>query len=232
MEQAGGYLANQEGSFGAASHLRIEFRVPSLAFDRALGGLDSIGKVEATNITSSEVTAQYVDIESRIKTLRAATERIRTLLATASRAEIVSLEGELAKRESELASIEGQMNVLSDQVQLSRITVTLNALVSQEPVIDEAKAKATTFSSAFRSSMRVLGSIGRGLMIAIGALLPFIPFLLVVAMGVMLFRGIRRNRQARAMERTRSLKAKNLIQTTPKQSSDDESSESSEKVLV
>ena len=30
---------------------------PSLAFDRALGGLDSIGKVESTNITSSEVTA-------------------------------------------------------------------------------------------------------------------------------------------------------------------------------
>jgi hypothetical protein len=136
---------------------------PSLAFDRALGGLDSIGKVESTNITSSEVTAQYVDMESRSKTLRAATERIRTLLATASRTEIVSLEGELAKRESELSSIEGQMN----------------------------------------------------------------PIALVVAMAMMSFRGVRRNRQARALSYLKGVEANNTISDPHR-----ETSKPAEKELV
>jgi Domain of unknown function (DUF4349) len=203
MERTGGYLANQEGTFGELSQLRMEFRVPSLAFDRALGGLQSIGKIESANITSSEVTAQYVDLESRIKTLRAATERIRSLLESASRTEIVSLEGELATREAELASIEGQMNVLSDQVQLSRISVTVFKPAQRVATVVavKTKSKPSTFGSAFRSSLRLLGAIGRGLMIALGAILPFFPLALVLGMAAMLFHGVRRNRQARAAQR-------------------------------
>jgi hypothetical protein len=67
-----------------------------------------------------------IDLDTRLATQRASVERVRALLARARTiGEVVSIEGELTRREAELASLEQRKERLADQVALSTITVNL-----------------------------------------------------------------------------------------------------------
>lgn len=72
------------------------------------------------------MTAQVVDIDSRVASLRRSVERLQGLLSQAGDVgQLAMVEGELARRETELEALQGQPRVLADQVAPGTLDVHL-----------------------------------------------------------------------------------------------------------
>lgn len=104
---------------------RIEIRIPATSFDDLLSRIsDNAGKIDSRNVQVEDVTEEYIDIDSRIKTKKELENRYRELLSKAGKVdEILSIERELGTLRSDIEATEGRLKYLTDQVSLSTLTV-------------------------------------------------------------------------------------------------------------
>ena len=164
----------------------LTLSVPADKLDTALDQLTKIGTVVRRTASAEDVTAQYVDTESRLKTMRASVARVRALMSRANDiGQVVALEGELSRREADLESLESQLSALKTSVAMSPLTVLLNT-PGTAPVTD------TGFVAGLRSGWDAFTASTRGLLTAIGAVLPFAALGALIAGGIVWW--IRRRR--------------------------------------
>jgi hypothetical protein len=169
-------LQTTAGSVGGFGTLTLS--VPAERLDTALDQL-SIGTVLQRTLSSQDVTAAYVDTQSRLKTMRASVDRVRALMAQAKDlGQVVALEGELSQRESDLESLESQLGALTNSVDRSTLTVSLST-PAHEPVT------TTGFVAGLGSGWDAFTASLRGLLAGIGAVLPFALFMALVAAPIM-----------------------------------------------
>jgi hypothetical protein len=155
------------GGFGA-----LTLSVPSDKLDTALDQLTSakIGTVLQRNTSSQDVTSQYVDTQSRLKTMTASVVRVRSLMAQAKDlGQVVALEGELSRREADLESLQSQLDALKTSVERSTLAVSLST-GGNEPATDNG------FLAGLRSGWDAFTASAGGLFKALGAVLPFAVF--------------------------------------------------------
>ena len=187
----GRFAATEDVDVAGSNLATIVYRVPAPQFRPALTALSRIGELRSQTIDSSDVTAQYADLEGRVTTLRTSIGRLQGFLGeTTDVNQVASLEGELTRRESELESIEAQRRALADQVDLSTITVSFDATTASPATTSDRAG----FSGGLDAGWDVAAGIVAGSMATVGFLLPFVPLLLVVAGLVRWFR--RRTRRA------------------------------------
>jgi hypothetical protein len=148
----------------------ITISVPTDSLDATLDRLAGLGKVHSRNTSTDDVTAQYVDIESRVKTMQASVERVRALMSQATKlGDIVALEGELSRRQAELESTQTQLAALKDAVALAPVEVRLS---TDEKVLEKTD-DGTGFVAGLKSGWAAFTASVTVLLTAIGALLPF-----------------------------------------------------------
>jgi hypothetical protein len=194
----GGFTASEDVDLSASLHAQVTYRVPAAKFRATLDALAKVGKVQSQSVDSNDVTAQYADLEGRVKTLRASIARLQGfLLAATDITQVASLESELTSRESELESIESQRRALADQVDLSTVTVSFDATsASPSPsTVDDRPG----FSGGLEAGVDVLKDLGSAALAVFGFLLPFLPFVAVLLLIVVLARRRARRRRAVTM---------------------------------
>jgi hypothetical protein len=173
---AGGFVLNDNRVGGSAD---LILKVPPAKFDSTMASLDRLGKVVQRSVSASDVTAQMVDLEARLKSAIISRDRIRTFLAAAQKIEdVIVLESELQQRESSVEQLQGQLNVIRNQVGFA--TVTLRLYERQVAVIDDTK---TTPSEALNNGWVALQNLVTGLILIGATLLPFAPLLVVAVLG-------------------------------------------------
>lgn len=162
----------------------ITISVPTDALDSTLDQLAELGTVHSRNASTDDVTAQFVDTESRVETMRASVERVRALMSQATRlADIVSLEAELSRRQADLESTQNQLAALKDAVALAPVEVRLS---TSSTVLEEAEddtgflAGLTAGWAAFTASVGVVLTV-------LGAILPFAVAVALVAVPLLLW---------------------------------------------
>lgn len=189
----GGFQASADGG---GSTMTISLRVPAEQYDAVLERLGALGEVTNRMESSQDVTAEVVDIDSRVASMTASVARVRALLAEATTiAEVISIESELAVREANLESLQQQQAFLADQVSLSTVTMTLTA-VTDDPSAAPPAAEETGFIAGITAGWAALLAFFGWVGGAVGAILPFLP--LVAAAGLLLWWLIRRARRRRA----------------------------------
>ncbi|HEY8820636.1 MAG TPA: DUF4349 domain-containing protein [Dermatophilaceae bacterium] len=169
----------KDGSEPFAGSGTLTLSVPSDKLDTALDQLSSkqVGTVLQRSASSQDVTSQYVDTQSRLKTMTASVERVRALMAQAKDlGQVVALESEMSRRESDLESLESQMDALKNSVERSTLAVSLSTPSSIEP------ATTNGFLAGLRSGWAAFTSSAGGLFTAVGALLPFALFFALLGM--------------------------------------------------
>lgn len=191
--QAVGGFAGQENSTKSSGSVTV--RVPSSELDRVVKDLASFGEVTRSEVRSEDVTDQLVDVEARIATQKASVERLRVLFERAgTTAEIAQIESELTKRQSELESMQRRSESLKGKVALATLTVQ----VATVPIVAPEPEKAG-FLSALAGGWNALLTVLGGILIGVGAVLPF-----AVALGapaaVVIFLLRRRKRVTRMNE--------------------------------
>jgi hypothetical protein len=159
----------------------LTLSVPADKLDAALDQLAKIGTVLRRNTSSQDVTSQFVDTESRLKSMRASVERVRALMTRANDlGQVVALEGELSRRESDLESLESQLSALKNDVERSNVTISLSALGAET-------VKKAGFASGLGSGWDAFIASAAGLFTALGAALPFALFLALVGAPLVLW---------------------------------------------
>ncbi len=116
--------------FGGWVHMRnqsqVVLRLPADRLKPAMSELATLGVVEARTLQAQDVTAEYVDLESRIKVLRETQTQLLELLAESKTVEeALHVRKALDEVTMELEVALGRMRQLSDLIAYSTLTVTL-----------------------------------------------------------------------------------------------------------
>ena len=128
--ERGGYVGSLTATAqsGAARDVSVELRIPARQADSFIADLRTLGKVVEETRSSEEVTAEYVDLQARMKAARAAEQRLVELLGTRTGklSDVLEVERELARVRSEIESMQGQSNVMLHQVNYATVKVQLS----------------------------------------------------------------------------------------------------------
>ncbi|MFE5676082.1 DUF4349 domain-containing protein [Streptomyces erythrochromogenes] len=192
---AGGYVGNESTKRGGDGRMTstVTLRVPGERYDAVLGAMEGSGTLLHRKVDAQDVTEKVADINSRVSSQQASVARVREMMGKASAlSEVVMLESELSRRQSDLESLLAQQTALKDQTSMG--TITLEVSEPAPAAAEEEKEKEPTFLGALSGGWEVFTKILRYLMVALGALLPF---LLTASVVVVLVRVYRRWRPAR-----------------------------------
>ena len=190
---AGGFVQdsswNPANEFGPESAY-LTIRVPVDQLDTVLSSLESLGNVDSLSRSKSDVTLAVTDLNARIASLQQSLNDLRALQAQATNVgDLITVESAISSRQAELDSLLAQQTYLTDQVDMSTISLTLTGATGTTPTND-------TFWDGLVAGWNSLAVAGSALIVATGFALPWIVLLAVVA-GVVLaivFAVIRRNR--------------------------------------
>ncbi len=112
----------------------IEVRVPAIFFDDLLNDVsEGVEKFDSKNISISDVTEQFLDVQIRLKTKKKLEARYFELLKKAiTITEIVQVEKQMSQLRSEIESVEGRLKYLKNQVSYSTLNITFYKKISSE----------------------------------------------------------------------------------------------------
>lgn len=172
--QLGGYIvsASVSGTDERQTSV-VSFRVPSARFNDALTGLQGLAeKILSRNVGGSDVTEEYVDLESRVRNLEATQVRLLDLLNRADKVEdMLNINNVLTDVQGQIEQAKGRMQYLKQNSAMSTITVTFQPvpLPVVESVVPEEGWQPMNIA---RATVRDLLSFGQGLLsLAIVALI-------------------------------------------------------------
>lgn len=179
-EGYGGQVAQQVATVPQGrrlGHARLVLRIPAASFADAMVDLEHVGDLRDSRTSSTDVTSQVIDVGERVRSARASLARIRTLLGSTDKiGEVLQVESELTTREADLESLLGQQKHLADQTALSTITVTIDP--TGRATVPESEHG---FVAGFSGGWHALGGAATVALTVVGALLPWLPVVLVLA---------------------------------------------------
>lgn len=172
-ENAGGYVGDETTDRDGEGHerTRVVLRVPAAQYEDVLGTLQGAGKLLHRTSKAQDVTDQVVDVRSRIASQRASVARVRELMDKAVKlSDVVELEGELSTRQADLESLLARQASLKDRTSLATITLSL----TETQTAAAAKDDDPGFVDALAGGWHVFVTLLRWLLLALGAVLPFV----------------------------------------------------------
>ncbi len=195
-QDVGGYVGSSH-TFREGDHqgAQVTIAVPVDRFEEVLNLVRKIGHVDQDVATSSDVSDQYVDLESRLKNLEATAARIRDFLGKAQTVdEAIKINAQLSSVEEQIEQIKGKLNVLSARTAFSTITIDIHEeLPTPTPTATPTMTPTPTpvgwhpdetFKSAVNVQSSLLRSLGDLLIWFFVVLLPYVVVFALVAMGV------------------------------------------------
>ena len=184
MRARRGYVAEMSvsGESGSARQGVWKVRIPVSQYDAFVEDVSRLGEVKSVRTSSEDVGEEFFDTAARVKAKRVEEERLLSHLkrSTAKLTEILAVERELSRVRGKIEQMEGRLRYLSNQTDLTTITLTVHETKGYVP------PKPETFGSqvarTFGGSLDALQRVGKGTVLLSVALLPWIVALGVIAL--------------------------------------------------
>ena len=126
----GGFVSGSQSysdSQGKMTSGSLTLRIEQVNFDTVVGKIKELGTVKSVTLGGSDVTQEYIDLESRLKNLKAQEEVLLTLMEKSTKVEdSIAVQKELSNVQSEIEVIKGRMQYLDNMVSYSTIDVYLS----------------------------------------------------------------------------------------------------------
>ncbi|HYK74091.1 MAG TPA: DUF4349 domain-containing protein [Pseudoneobacillus sp.] len=171
----------------------ITIRIPQDHFQQFL--LDAEGSAEEVlerNVNGQDVTEEYVDLESRLRSKRVVEERLLEFMKKANKTEdLLKISSDLGKVQEEIEQVLGRMKYLENQTSFS--TITINLFEENIIVPDLDKDKLNTWEKTkkqFVTSTNFILSAFSGLFVLLIGNLPIL--LLLSSILFIFYFGVRR----------------------------------------
>lgn len=193
IKASGAYIsgANVSGTKGTGRRASYTIRVASTKFDSFLKALSGVGEIQTSSRNAQDVSEEFYDAEARLKNKKLEEARLLDLLqkATGKLAEVLTVEKELSRVREEIEQIEGRLRFLSNQTDLSTITITINEV--KEFVPKGSPTLGTEVNRAWDGSLTALRQVATAGLLMIVALIPWlviaaaivVPIILIIRRG-------------------------------------------------
>ncbi len=130
----GGYIGgSNESNAGDRSVATVTYRIPATRWDDAIGTLRGLAtKVVAEETEASEVGGQIVDLEARLRNLRASEASLQAIAqATGTVSDLLEVEAQLTNVRGQIEQLDGQRAALEDQVAYGTLVTTFGLEIVQ-----------------------------------------------------------------------------------------------------
>jgi hypothetical protein len=134
-ESLGGYLeAAQIGGTKEAPIAEITIRVPAAQFEDMKAGIRKLAaRVESEKTDAQDVTRQYVDMEARLRNLRAEEAQYLAIMKSAYKVDdLLEVSEKLSEVRGQIEQQQAEFQTLSKQVETVAITISLRALADAQ----------------------------------------------------------------------------------------------------
>lgn len=163
-ESIGGFLVsmNLEKPIEVANGI-IVIRIPHEKIDEALNIIRGLAqRVVSENISGSDVTDEYVDLEAKLATLTKTKQKFEAMIEKAEKVQdILQVEQEIERIQERIDSVIGRKKYLEQTAKLSKITVYLSTDELALPYMPEHPWRPKViFKLAVRSLFKDLQSVG------------------------------------------------------------------------
>ena len=154
----------------------VRIRVPSEEFTATHDEITTYGEVRDASQETNDVTDQLVDIEARLRTLRAERDRLRQLYDEANDTEaVLRVSEQLSEVQTEIERLEARKKSLQDRVAYSTITVELREEPPErETPTPEPGYTDTSLGTAFLASVNGVVTAVEAVAVTIAYALPYL----------------------------------------------------------
>lgn len=181
-------------------------RVPKEHYSDFTAALDAVGNVVTLSSDAENITAQYSDVETQVKSYDTQEQRLLEIMAQADTVEdMIALESRLSNVRMEKDRLETQLQNWDRQVEYSTVTISLTEV---EVLTPEPPAEEPTYleqlGQTFMDSVHWMGRAAKGgvklLVAVIPVLLPIAVIILVVVLICKAASRRKLRKQEKAME--------------------------------
>ena len=158
----GGYIgSSQTQTIDESPIATITYRVPVERWEDALDLLRKLtgggGKVLSENTNAVEVTGAVVDLEARIKNLRASEAALQEISSRATRiSDVLEVQAQLTTVRGQIEQLTAQLTQLNDQAAFATLTASFSTPIVAVQVAAEDWEPAKVFDEASASLVDIL----------------------------------------------------------------------------
>lgn len=176
VKSFGGYVSNSnlEGASGNHRSGTWTIKIPSDRYPEFLDQAGKLGELQSLREDTTEVTAQFYDLEARIRTKEQEETRMLKHLEedTKELKDILAVEKELMRLRSELERSKGQMRLLTHRTDFSTVTLFIREFRNFEP--EQRITFGEEIKRSYSQSINQIIKFLRTLVVVIVVLVPWL----------------------------------------------------------
>jgi hypothetical protein len=183
----GGYVGSSQQKRAEDSIIAsVTYRIPVARWEDALDALRVLGKVLAEQTEAAEVTGQLVDLDARIRNLKASETALVGYAAQAPKtSDLLEIEARLTDTRGEIERLSAQQATLSDQAAMATLTVTMG---TEAVAVTQAAANWDPAAEVDRASASLIG-VGRAI-VSFGIVFAIVWLPILVGLAIIAFVGL------------------------------------------
>jgi len=184
----GGFVVESFASQGSGKRIAegsLVFRVPAESYDSALSRLRELGRVESLEESGQDVSKEFVDLNARIRQLRAVEAQLLELLQRADDVPAaLAVQNQLSQVQLDLEQARGRLQYLDNRVAFATISMSMHELSVVAPQ-DGGFRIVDAWATAGSAFLTVVGWIFIGIAVAA-------PVLILLGLGILVGREVKR----------------------------------------
>lgn len=175
----------------------MSVRIPVKHFESFKGDLSQYGTVSNQHLFTDDVSRQYFDVETRLRSWEAQEKRYLEILQQADTVEdILQIENSLAHVRREMESLKGQLKYFDNRVDYSEVRMNIYPQQSNFSVSDpwQPVSLESTFLAAKNAVIKSISFIWNGANYLIVFVGYAIPVIILLALGWLGFKRLRKRK--------------------------------------
>ena len=184
----GGFVVESFASQGSGKRIAegsLVFRIPAESYDSALSRLRELGRVESLEESGQDVSKEFVDLNARIRQLRAVEAQLLELLQRADDVPAaLAVQNQLSQVQLDLEQARGRLQYLDNRVAFATISMSMHELSVVAPQ-DGGFKIVDAWATAGSAFLTVVGWIFIGIAVAA-------PVLILLGLGILVGREVKR----------------------------------------
>jgi len=198
LQRAGGYIADArvDHADGSVVFAQLSLRVPASALDAFLAELTALRTVQSEQLHSNDITDVYFDTAARLTNAHKLEERLLQFAGdrTSDVKGLLEVERELSRVREEIETLQARVTGYDRSVTFSAVSLTLTS--GDRVSMAGPLGLSDRLRHAFADSCHALGAAGRGVLVVLAFLAPWLPVI-----GVAFFVVLRLTRRSKLAPR-------------------------------
>ncbi|WP_249745217.1 DUF4349 domain-containing protein [Mesobacillus boroniphilus] len=168
----------------------MTFRIPQEHFHAFLNDAEGLSvQVNNRHVSGQDVTEEYVDLESRLKSKKAVEARLLDFMKQAQKTEdLLKISSDLADVQEQIEQIAGRKKFLENQTALSTVTISLQENEVPVPKIDNDSLNTwQKIKKQFADNINILLAAGSGIIVFLIGNLPILLLVGAIVAAIIYF---------------------------------------------